>query len=295
MSQPIHSQPDQPNVTVLAPGTNTPNRIGRMLVELGKISREDVERVVQVQQETGSRFGAAARSLHLVSEADIQQALARQFGYPYLQPGETFCSPELVVAYDPFGEAAEVFRTIRSQLMLRWFRHGRCELVVLAGSSAEDASMFTANLAIAFSQLGKSTLLVDADLRGGRHAELFGLAPEYGLAEILAGRASTDAIATTKPFPDLSILTAGTLPPNPVELLGRPTLDSLRADLRRRFEIILYNVPPFPHANEVLTLAVEAGGALVLAKRNSARASETAAIARQLTENGVTVVGSVLT
>src|SRR5262247_3782687 len=76
-------------------------RIGALLVDAGRISVQDAERVLRSQKETGLRFGEAALKLGLVTEKEIQQVLARQFDYPVVVPGESNISREVLAAFDP--------------------------------------------------------------------------------------------------------------------------------------------------------------------------------------------------
>ncbi|RZL30450.1 MAG: chain length determinant protein tyrosine kinase EpsG, partial [Rubrivivax sp.] len=142
--------------------------MGALLLDAGKLTPEDFERVLRMQNETGIRFGEAAVRLGLVGEDDIQQVLARQFAYPYLQKGQAGLSPKLVAAYQPFSPQVEALRAIRSQLMLRWFARGRRALAIVGVDPDDGAALFAANLAIVFAQLGEQTLLVDANLRAPR-------------------------------------------------------------------------------------------------------------------------------
>ena len=114
-------------------------RMGTLLVESGKLTAENAERVLRMHRELGIRYGEAAMRLGLVSDDDIRQMLARQFGYPYVQPGEASLSPRLVAAYAPFSPQVEALRAIRSQLMLRWFARGRRALAI-AGADPDDGA-----------------------------------------------------------------------------------------------------------------------------------------------------------
>src|SRR5687768_1964640 len=129
--------------------------IGHILLDMGKITPVEAERVLRLQKESGLRFGDAALKLGLITEADTQLVLAQQFDYPYLLPGQGNHPPELVVAYQPFGAQVEVFRAVRSQLMLRWFTSGRKALAIVGYNPNDGVSLFTANLAVVFSQLGE--------------------------------------------------------------------------------------------------------------------------------------------
>lgn len=268
--------------------------IGGLLLESGKITPESAERVLRMQKELGIRFGEAAQRLGLVTEADIQQVLARQFDYPYLQPGRGKYSELLVAAYQPFSAQVEVLRAVRSQLMLRWFARGRKSLVVVGINSGDGASLFTANLAVVFSQLGERTLLVDANLRNPRQHEIFDLQGRQGLSDTLAGRADQSAIEKVESFVDLSVLGAGTMPPNPQELLSRASFGELNAKLEAQFDVVLYDGAAFALGSDSLALAARVGGVLLVARRNHTRVEDIHAMSAQMRHSGAEVIGSVM-
>lgn len=268
--------------------------IGGLLLESGKITPENAERVLRMQKELGIRFGEAAQRLGLITEADIEEVLARQFDYPYLQHGTGAFSDKLIAAYQPFGPQVETLRAIRSQLMLRWFARGRKALVVVSVNPDDNAAIFAANLAVVFSQLGEQTLLVDANLRTPHQQEVFGLKGRQGLSDVLAGRADLDAIARIDSFVALSVMSAGTLPPNPQELLSRTSFNVLNEQIGSRYDVVLYDVAPFASGSDALAIASRVGGVLLVARNNHTGLAELAAFAEQLERNGVEIVGSVL-
>lgn len=288
LNQPI------PPASVFPISALSESSIGRILLDMGKIKPEDAERILRLQKEMGLRFGEAAKSLGLISDADIQQVLAQQFDYPYLQPGQGNFAPELSAAYQPFSKQVETLRAIRSQLMLRWFANGRKSLAIASVNPGEGASLFAANLAVVFSQLGEQTLLVDANLRMPRQHQIFNLSGKQGLSDILAGRADLDAIAKVESFVDLSVLPAGTLPPNPQELVSRGGFDELTRNLGDRFDVVLYDMSAFSAGADALAIAVRAGGVLLVARKNTTNLADIGSVAEQLGRVGAEVVGSVM-
>jgi chain length determinant protein tyrosine kinase EpsG len=268
--------------------------IGGLLLESGKITPENAERVLRTQKELGIRFGEAAIRLGLITEEDIQQVLARQFDYAYLQRGTGNFSDRLIAAYQPFGAQVETLRAIRSQLMLRWFARGRKALAVVSISPDDGASLFAANLAVVFSQLGEQTLLVDANLRTPQQQEMFGLQTRQGLSDVLAGRAGLDAIARIDSFVDLSVLAAGTLPPNPQELLSRASFGAFADQLASRYDVVLYDVAAAVYGADAIAIAARVGGAVLVARNNQTTLADLAVFGEQLTNSGVEIVGTVL-
>jgi receptor protein-tyrosine kinase len=270
--------------------------IGAVLIEAGRLTREDAEQILRLQRERGLRFGDAAKELGLLNQADIDFALSRQFDYPYLQRGETNVSEQVTAAYDPFSSQVEGLRALRSQLMLRRFDNGpgRKALAIVGASRKEGRSYIASNLAVLFSQLGQRTLLIDADLRNPVQHQLFGLDNRSGLSAVLSGRAGPETIQRIPVFLDLSVLPAGVLPPNPQELLGRPVFAALLDELAAHFDVILFDSPPACESADAQTLAVRAGAALVVVKKNASHTRRVRDVYDSVEQARATMVGAVL-
>jgi protein-tyrosine kinase len=122
----------------------------------------------------------------------------------------------------------------------------------------------------------------------------FSTCARYGLSDMLAGRAGCGAVVELDIIPGLSVLCAGTPPPNPLELLARPSFDALRDGLYTRYDIILYDTPPFSLGEDAFTVAARAGGVLVVARRHTTTVDEMHALGTHLQASGVGIAGSVL-
>ncbi|MDX1250961.1 MAG: chain length determinant protein tyrosine kinase EpsG [Gammaproteobacteria bacterium] len=280
-----------------APGTSlqlVERNIGAILVDAGRLKLDDVERILRLQKEQGLRFGDAALKLKLVSADDVQYALSRQFSYSYLRVGEGGFSNDLIAAYKPFSPQVEMLRALRSQLMLRCFNEDRKALAIVSPGAKEGRSYLAANLAVVFSQLGERTLLIDADLRDPRQHLIFNLARNTGLTSILAGRANHDAIARIPHFSDLSVLAAGPIPPNPLELLGRSEFSRLLDELTQKFDIILIDTPAGVSYSDAEIVAAHAGNALMVTRKDRTPLGPAKAFVSQLTASGAAVIGGVL-
>lgn len=268
--------------------------IGKQLLDAGKLSPEDAERVLRFQKENDLRFGEAALQLGLVTEKDIRQVLARQFDYPYLTPGNGEFSELLVAAYQPHSRQVEELRALRSQLLLRWFESGHKTLAILSAHPGEGCSYLAANLAIVFSQLGEHTLLVDANLRVPEQHTLFNLGEGLGLSDRLAGRAEDEVVTRIPSFVDLSVLRAGTPPPNPQELLARDSFSSMIARVGNTYDVVLFDTPPAALGSDALTIAARAEGVLLVVRKNQTRMNDLLALSSQLQSLGVEIVGCVI-
>lgn len=268
--------------------------IGKLLQDAGKLKPQDMERVLKLQQAENLRFGEAALKLKLVTEADIQQALSHQFEYPTISATDARLSPELTAATDPYGKEAEALRTVRSELLLRWFHDGRKTLAIGSARADEGASYLAANLAVLFAQMGRKVLLIDANMRQPRQHEIFTLGNGMGLSDILAERVPSLQVHTIKPFQTLSVLPAGSPPPNPVELLARPAFGALLSGLETSYDIILLDTAPSQVSSDFQLVAARAGGVLISTRRNVSRLAPLAELKEKITLTGSHVVGAVV-
>lgn len=268
--------------------------IGSLLLRMGKITAEEADKIMRLHKEKGLKFGEAAQSLGLISEADIQQVLSRQFNYPFLQADQDTFSTALTAAYQPFSAQSEKLRAIRSQLMLHWFSTNKKLLAFTSASSDEGVSPFLANLALVFSQLGKNTLLIDANLRNPSQHKLYNTENRRGLSDVLAGRAGLETIFKIVSFENLSLLTAGTIPPNPQELVSRSAFPVLLTELEQRYDVILIDTPPLNECLDAQAISYAAGGVVFLSKRNKTKIAELTYATSQCVDHGIRIVGSVL-
>lgn len=269
--------------------------MGVILVEWGRLSQENAQRILDFQKKAGLPFGEAGIAMGLLTEEDVRQVLSLQFGHACL-PADSGFANELVAARDPESDAVEHLRTLRSQLMLRWFENDarHAALAIVSPGAGEGRSYIAANLAVLFSQLGKRTLLIDADLRKPRQHRIFGLPGRVGLSAVLAGRAGWEAVSEIKSLPDLWVLPAGALPPNPQELLARAGFAKLISALRASYEVILIDTPAASTCADAGTIAARAGAALMLACQDRSSLPRLAGLTENLRQFGVTIVGAVL-
>jgi len=152
--------------------------IGELIADARNLSADDVERISQYQREHGLRFGEAAIALGLANSQDVLFALSQQFHYAHGDDDLRRQSPELVCLNQPFGHQAEAFRAIRSQILLRAQVDESATnraLAVVSPDMGDGKTYFCANLAVSLAQLGAKTLLIDADLRGARQHQVFGV------------------------------------------------------------------------------------------------------------------------
>lgn len=268
--------------------------IGAILVEQGRLNPNDLDEIQRFASANGLRFGDAAVKLKLLSQHDIDLAIAQQFNYPTVpRGGDHGVADDVVAAYLPQSELIEPLRALRSQLSLRWASEHKI-LAITSPSRGEGRSWLAANLATVFAQMGKRTLLIDSDMRNPRQHLLFNLNNAVGLSALLTGRAGREIVARIHPQLRLFVLPAGTLPPNPQELLGRQVFDLILELFADQYDFVIMDTPPVSEVADAQIVAARADAALVLARRNYTRQAQLSAAMRNLTQSGVNVIGSVM-
>ena len=278
------------------PAKRSGRLIGAILVDAGRLKAENVEHILRAQREKGLRFGETAIQLRLLTPDDVEFALSRQFDFPYVQQGVNVLGGEVATAYTPFGPKVEALRAIRSRLMQRWFdaepKHK--SLAVISAQRGEGRSFVAANLAVMLSQIGRRTLLVDADLRNPALHRLFDLGNGPGLAEALTGRGGIEMIRPIGILQHLAVLPAGAEPPNPGDLLARPLFAQLLLELEDKFDCIVVDTPAAIEFADAHIVASRTGGAIIVARKNVSRVNQIRAVAIGLTDARATMVGTVL-
>lgn len=276
---------------------NAGRAIGAILIDTGRLNPEDAERILHLQSQENLRFGEAAIRLGLLTENDILYALSVQFNHPILPDhSRQVLSEELVAAYRPFSREGEHIRVLRSQLQMRWFdsKENKSVIAVVSPEKGEGRSYLAANLAVAFSQAGERTLLIDGDLRNPSQHILFGLDNSQGLSRLLAGRMDDRVVNFIPGLPGLGVLTAGPIPPNAIELLGRHSFETILDKSRNSFDAVIIDTPAMSWGPDAELLARCAGAAVVVARSHTTRTQALHQTVENLRNAGAHILGSVL-
>ncbi len=271
------------------------NKMGRMLLESGKLSLEDLKAIITYQERHGLRFGDAAQQLGLLTAEDINSALADQFSYTRTPDRTSKLDKRLLAAFQPDGVHAEALRSLRSELLLRYFNQGEnLSLALIGAEDAEGIALTAANLAVVFSQLGLRTLLIDSNLREPQLHSVFGLNDRnLGLADLLAGRAFSAPIEIPE-LRSLWVIPAGTQAPNPQELLTGKLFSTQMHELAASFDVTLISTPPMRENRDAQLVAADIGAALLVVQEHNSRYKDLSSICSGLRELGVRLLGAAL-
>jgi chain length determinant protein tyrosine kinase EpsG len=269
--------------------------IGAILSTKVALTAHDIERILTYARLHGLRFGDAAVALRLVTQDQVLQSLADQFGYLYASEERRKLMPELVGLNQPFSLQAEAIREIRSQLMMRVFAtRPSPALAVVSPSSGDGKTFFSANLAVSLAQVGGRTLLIDGDLRGPRLHEVFKVENTTGLSSVLAGHVESNVIQPVPEAANLFIMPVGVTPPNPLELVERAAFRVLMRELTAGFDHVIVDTPAAVYGVDAQVIAARCGAALVLARKNESRVGVLQKFVSALTESSARIAGVIM-
>ncbi len=163
---------------------------------------------------------------------------------------------ELIVFSKPKSNISEDIRTIRTNLKFTANDDAKV-LLVTSSVPGEGKSFISSNLAAAFAQTGEKVLLVDADLRLGRVHKIFNQSAAKGFSNMLISGTSEDLPEYIKKttIPNLYIVSRGTVPPNPSELLNSSSCKKLVNIFRENFDRVIFDGVPVNGLPDSLVLA----------------------------------------
>ncbi len=173
-------------------------------------------------------------------------------------------SREMVVSRSRFGIATEAYRAIRTAILFSRAGGAPKTILITSATVSEGKTVTAINTALAFAQTGGRTLLVDTDLRHSRCHEILGVANETGLTEALTGQRDLREVLTATEIEGLFILSAGTSPPNPSELLASHKMRDVLNDLEGEFDYILLDSAPLMPVSDTVALSTIADGVVVV-------------------------------
>jgi capsular exopolysaccharide synthesis family protein len=210
--------------------------------------------------------------------------------------GGTDFRRRLITYEDPKSPVSESYRTLRTNVNYASSTDKKIKsLLVSSAQPGEGKSTTTANLAIAFAQLRKRTLLVDADLRKPVQHNVFGLSRGPGLSEYLIGDVPelSDIIRPTK-VDNLSLITAGDLPPDPSELLGSDAMSTLIDRLEKEFDMVLFDSPPVVAVTDASMISGELDAIALVVKAGSTQRSAINRALELIRQVNVPIAGAIL-
>jgi capsular exopolysaccharide synthesis family protein len=189
--------------------------------------------------------------------------------------------PFLATLLSPRSTVAEAYRSLRTNVEFLSLEKSAKAICITSASLMEGKTTTAINLAVSIAQMGKKTLLIEADLRKPFLHHAFGIPRDPGLTEVIIGnkdwrdclRTATDlmlgplgvdTLMNTPNIDNLHLLTSGTPPPNPAEFLNSQRMNELIASFREEFDVVIFDCPPILPVTDAAVLASKTDGTLIV-------------------------------
>jgi len=200
---------------------------------------------------------------------------------------------DLTIIWSADSVVAEAYRNLRTRVITAAAGRGARTLFV-TGPSWEKKSMIAANLAVAFAQSGRRTILICADLRWGTAHKLLGVTNDYGLTTVLDGQVDLVTVLRPTGIPNLRVVPPGPLPADPAAFIQRPALRTVAGELRSHADFVIIDAPPVLATSDTVPLTHLAEMIMLVGDaRKSTRAHLQAAMG-ELREAADKLIGNVL-
>ncbi len=200
---------------------------------------------------------------------------------------------DLSVAEQPRSPISEAFRSLRSNLEFSGVSHPLNVILVTSAGPGEGKSTVAFNLADIIAQTGKRVTVMDADLRRPTLHSFYNLTNRVGLTDVFRGRLKLGEVThSLDEGRSVSIITTGSLPPNPTELLGSDKMNTILAALKKSGDVVILDSPPAIVA-DAQVLSAKVDGVLIVVRPGHTHEDELKATVEQLKRAGANVVGVV--
>ena len=200
----------------------------------------------------------------------------------------------IVTLLNPMAAASEAYRALRTAVQFSRPDVVVETILVTSSNPSEGKSVTAANLAVTMAQAGRRVLLVDADLRKPTAHRKLGLPREPGLVQRLFNEVPVGPDYVPLVADDLHLLTAGSIAPNPSELIGSKRMRELIDEMRSLYDIIIFDAPPVLAATDAVLLSTQCDATLVVVRAGRTKDYDLDTSLEALQSVGASVIGTVL-
>ena len=193
----------------------------------------------------------------------------------------------------PKSITAESYRSLRTNIQYSSIDKQVKTLVVTSSNAGEGKSTVAGNLAYTFFQNGKRVLIIDCDLRKPSLHRKFNVSNEEGLTDVLVGTSKLNNVMK-KIDDNLYLLTTGTLPPNPAEIIGSNTMENFLEQCKINFDYIILDTPPILPVTDSKLLAIKADATVVVVRSEVSKSKHVSQAFKELEKVNANIIGTIL-
>jgi len=226
------------------------------------------------------------------------QEITRKWGIPILGMIVNFAANngnELITEKQPRSPVSEAFRSIRTNLQFTGVTSPLRTLLVTSPSSEDGKTTIVGNLACVFAQAGRKVVMVDSDLRRPRLHKVFRLPNRFGLTDqFIRSEELLDGAVQPTEVKNLYLLSSGSLPPNPAELIASQKMVEIVQTLEAQYEVVFLDAPPSLVVTDANVLANHADGVILVIRPSTTKRAALRHTIEQLSQVKANIVGVVL-
>lgn len=189
---------------------------------------------------------------------------------------------------------SEVYRSLRFNIECSVFGREAKMITITSSSRGEGKTTTAVHLAVAYAQIGKKVLLLDADLRNPSIHHAFGESNARGLTNYLVDHYGTKELIRNTPVDNLSILTSGPVPQNPSGLLASKQMDALLAELREAYDMVIVDTTSILNITDAKIIATKSDGVLLIVEYGKVKRGVAKKVKEELQLANVKLIGVVL-
>ncbi|WEV56545.1 CpsD/CapB family tyrosine-protein kinase [Ligilactobacillus acidipiscis] len=190
---------------------------------------------------------------------------------------------------------SEKFNTIRTNIQFSNVESQRKSFMITSSIESEGKSTVSGNIAAAFAKQGKRVILVDSDLRKPTVQATFSATNERGISNYITDRSlSLEDVIFESTIYNLSVIKSGPIPPNPSELIGSTRMQDLANQLKKKYDIIIFDAPPILSVTDAQILSTYVDGTILVIRRGYTYKEDVKKAIKQVENVGGKLIGAIL-
>lgn len=197
---------------------------------------------------------------------------------------------QLITLSNPRSPISESYRSLRTNIDYSAIDEKIQVIMVSSAGPGEGKTTTITNLAITYAQSERKVILIDADLRKPTAHHNFSISNRWGLSSVLSQQCTLEESIQSSSVPGLDVITSGTIPPNPAEMLGSNRMNAVIQQLRDMYDIILIDTPPLLAVTDAQIVATKSDGAIMVVDQGRVKRD----IAKKAIQNLQTVNARIL-